>query len=259
MILSMPAVNEKSDQHTELPCPFVFSMTGHMTGHMTSHMCGFSSNHNTNLTPLSFTIGYIVFSLKLIACASSLDGCFSQTCLAWKGFSKTKLSFLIGQQPGRKSPSRRGDKQVRDWVSIVIFVFPFGLHRTSLVCASGETFGRRVLDDLERQKGFSPGGQFCGHTGLPDPTPPLRRVPRQNLAMVFSVFWSRQVKQFLIQQWPLCFPCSKHSVAKITCSPLWFPSAAILSDGNDASFNAMLSSSVLVPLCSCRLFAILLF
>lgn len=63
----------------------------------------------------------------------------------------------------------------------------------------------------------------------------------------------------LLQQWPLCSPCSKHLNANVTYLPLWFPSAAILPDENDASFNPMLSSSVLVTPYSCRLLASLLF
>ena len=50
------------------------------------------------------------------------------------------------------------------------FVPAFGLHRISLVRASGETFRRRVFDALEGTRKDCPlGEQFCWHTVLPAP------------------------------------------------------------------------------------------
>ena len=49
---------------------------------------------------------------------------FSRTCLAWKGFTKTKKLRSTGQQPGRKSASRPGEKPVMNRLSTAGFVPP---------------------------------------------------------------------------------------------------------------------------------------
>ena len=69
------------------------------------------------------------------------------------------------------------------------FCFPIGLHRISLVRASGETFKRRVFDALEGTRKDGPlGEQFCWHTVLSDPVPPPRRAFRRDTPVVCPVF-----------------------------------------------------------------------
>ena len=61
------------------------------------------------------------------------------------------------------------------------FVPAFGLHRISLVRASGEAFRRRVFDALEGTR--DPcllGEQFCWHPVLPDPARPSAGRPDPN-------------------------------------------------------------------------------
>ena len=67
---------------------------------------------------------------------------YSRTCLASKGFTKTKRRRSAGQQPGTKSASRPGDKPRINRGSTADFVPTFGLHWISFVRASGETFKR---------------------------------------------------------------------------------------------------------------------
>ena len=74
-----------------------------------------------------------------------------------------------------------------------------GLHRISLVRASGESFRRRVFDALEgtREARFL-GEQFCWHPVLPDPALPPRRAPRPDPPVVcpgFGIDRSSQGKQ----------------------------------------------------------------
>ena len=65
------------------------------------------------------------------------------------------------------------------------FCSPIGLHRISLVRASGETFRRRFFDALEGARKDCPlGEQFCWHPVLPDPAPPPRRAPRREPPVV---------------------------------------------------------------------------
>ena len=53
-----------------------------------------------------------------------------------------------------------------------------GLHRISLVRASGETFGTCVFDALQGTRdGCLLGEQFCRRPVLPGPAPPPRRAP----------------------------------------------------------------------------------
>ena len=75
------------------------------------------------------------------------------------------------------------------------FCSSIGLHRISLVRASGET-RKRVFDALEgtREACFMV-EQFCWHPVLPDPAPPLRRALRPEAPMVCMVgFWIRQAR-----------------------------------------------------------------
>ena len=49
------------------------------------------------------------------------------------------------------------------------FCFSVGLHKISLVCASGGTFGRRIFDALQNTREACPlGEQFSWHPVLPD-------------------------------------------------------------------------------------------
>ena len=69
------------------------------------------------------------------------------------------------------------------------FCSSLGLHRISLVCASGETVRRCVFDALESaRKVCSPGAQFCWRTVVLDPAPPPRRAPRCDLPVVCPGF-----------------------------------------------------------------------
>ena len=69
------------------------------------------------------------------------------------------------------------------------FCSSIGLHRISLVRASGETFRRRVFDALEGTREACPlGEQFCWHPVLPDPAPPPRRAPRPDPPVVCPGF-----------------------------------------------------------------------
>ena len=69
------------------------------------------------------------------------------------------------------------------------FRSPNRLHRNSFVCASGETFRRRVFDVLgSARKVCSLGEQFCWRTVLPDPAPQLRRAPRRDPPVVCPGF-----------------------------------------------------------------------
>ena len=69
------------------------------------------------------------------------------------------------------------------------FCSSIGLHRTSLVRASGESFRRRVFDALESaREARLLGEQFCWHPVLPDPAPPPRRAPRPDPPVVCPGF-----------------------------------------------------------------------
>ena len=59
-----------------------------------------------------------------------------------------KRRRFTGQQPGKKSASRPSDKPRINRGSTADFVPAFGLHRVSLVRASGEAFKRCVFDAL---------------------------------------------------------------------------------------------------------------
>ena len=104
---------------------------------------------------------------------------------------KKSVGPLVGSQ--EKIASRPGDKPWMNHSSTGDFVPAFGLHRISLVRASGKTFGRRVFDALEGTR--DPcllGDQFCWHLVLPDPAPSPRRAPTRP-ARGMSGFWIRQV------------------------------------------------------------------
>ena len=61
------------------------------------------------------------------------------------------------------------------------FVPAFGLHRISLVRASGEAFKGRVFDALEGTRNSRPlGDQFCWHPVVPDIAPPSVGRPDPN-------------------------------------------------------------------------------
>ena len=77
-----------------------------------------------------------------------------------KGLERKERRRSTGQQPGRKSASRPGDEPVvnRGFCSSI------GLHRISLVRASGESLRRRVFDALENTRvslGIDPQGSVC--------------------------------------------------------------------------------------------------
>ena len=87
----------------------------------------------------------------------------------------------LAAPPG--APTRPASGMSGFWIRQV------GLHRISLVRASGETFKRRVFDALESAgKDCSLGEQFCWQTVLPDPTPPPRRAPRRDPPVVCPGF-----------------------------------------------------------------------
>ena len=104
---------------------------------------------------------------------------FSRTCLACKGFRETNKHRSTGQQPGTKSTSRPAGKPRINCLSTADFLPAFGLHRISLVRASGETFRRRVFNALGSTKdGCLLGELFCSTPPRrpavrPDPTRPL--------------------------------------------------------------------------------------
>ena len=75
MILSMPAVNKKSDQHTK----------------STGYMCAFSSYHNNNFTPLFLHHRLYNCSLRLVACALPLDVYFLKITLFFLAAAMTSL------------------------------------------------------------------------------------------------------------------------------------------------------------------------
>ena len=98
---------------------------------------------------------------------------------------RDKKASVIVQQPGRTSASRPVDEPVvnRGFCSSI------GLHRISLVRASGESLRRRIFDALEGTREARPQSeQFCWHPVLPDPAPPLRRVPRPDPFVVCPGF-----------------------------------------------------------------------
>ena len=66
-----------------------------------------------------------------------------------RGFTETKRRRSTSGHLGTKSASRPADKPLTNRLSTGHFVPAFGLHRISLVRASGETFRRCVHDALE--------------------------------------------------------------------------------------------------------------
>ena len=145
---------------------------------------GGSSFFEGRSSPLSPTFLAPIFDTLLRGSRSKMEGSTvfgpenSRICLARKGFTETKMRRSNGQQPERKSTSRPGDKPRINRGSTADFVPAFGLHRMSVVRASGEAFRRRVFDALEGTKDSClPGDQFCWHPVLPDPAPPSAGRP----------------------------------------------------------------------------------
>ena len=69
------------------------------------------------------------------------------------------------------------------------FVPAFGLHKISLVRASGETFRRRFFDALGGTRVACLLGElFCRRSILPGPAPPPRRAPRRDPPVVCPGF-----------------------------------------------------------------------
>ena len=101
-----------------------------------------------------------------------------------------------GQQPGTESASRPSHKPLTNRPSTADFVPAFGLHRISLVRASGRTFRQYVLDDLEGTREAC--GLFPGRTVLsasrPDRPRPVAPpcAPSRPACGMFG-FWNRQV------------------------------------------------------------------
>ena len=109
-----------------------------------------------------------------------------------KGLQRQKSVESTGQQPGTKSASRPADKPVTHRLSTGGFVPAFGLHRVSLVRASGRTFRRRVLDSLEGARNACLLGElFCRRQSCP--TPPRRPAVRSDPTRGMLGFWIRQV------------------------------------------------------------------
>ena len=85
--------------------------------------------------------------------------------------------------PPCAAPSRPARSVSGFWIRQV------GLHRISLIRASGESFRRRVFDALGgTRKACLLGEQFCWHPILPDPAPPPRRAPRPDPLVVCPSF-----------------------------------------------------------------------
>ena len=118
-----------------------------------------------------------------------------------KGLQRQKGVGSTGQQPETKSASRSGDKPRINRLSTGDFVSAFGLHRISLVRASGETFRRRFVSALEGM--MDPcllGEQFCWHLVLPDSRPAAPPCAPTRPARGMSGFWTRQVSGFWTRQ-----------------------------------------------------------
>ena len=117
-----------------------------------------------------------------------------------KKITKTKRRRSTGQQPGNKSASRLALKPDINRLSTADFDPAFGLHRISLVRASGETFRRRVFDALEGTRDTCLLGEIvCWHPVLFEPLPPLHRTPRPDPPVVGPCFrLDRLVTDFLV-------------------------------------------------------------
>ena len=88
---------------------------------------------------------------------------------------------------GTKRTSRPGDKPLTNRLSTGDFVPAFGLHRISLVRASGETFKRCVHNALEGSRDARLlGGLFCRRPVLTDPAPLPCRALRPDPSVVCS-------------------------------------------------------------------------
>ena len=129
---------------------------------------------------------------------------FSRTCLAWKGFTKTKRRRSTGQQPRRKRASRPADKPRINWWWTAGqpwvnrgFCSSVGLNRISLVRAPGKMFRRCIFGALEGTGAACLlGEQFCWHPVLPDPAQPPRRAPRPDPPVVCPGFGLDKYIQF---------------------------------------------------------------
>ena len=80
---------------------------------------------------------------------SDWDLDFPGHALHEKGLQRQKRRRSTGQQPGTTSARGPADKPRINRGSTGDFVPAFGLHRISLVRASGKTFRRRFHDALE--------------------------------------------------------------------------------------------------------------
>ena len=106
-----------------------------------------------------------------------------------KRFTKTKSRRSTGQQPRTKSASRPADEPLRNRLSTAGFVPAFGLHRISLVRASGETFRRRLFDAWGGTRDACLlGVLFCRRPVLLGSAPPPRRAPRPDPPVVCPGF-----------------------------------------------------------------------
>ena len=133
------------------------------------------------LFPHSVYIGFRLFVLleRCSADVSSMPWRVRGTLVSWANNSVGTQSCPTppGRPAGRPDPTRPWYVQVLDST---------GLHRISLVRASGETFKRYVLDALDL--GGYEGGLFSGRTVLTDPAPSPRCALRPDPPVVCSRF-----------------------------------------------------------------------
>ena len=110
-----------------------------------------------------------------------------------KKFTGIKRRRSTSRHLGTKSASRPGDKLVTNRLSTGDFVPAFGLHRVSLVRASGGTFRRCVHDALEGTRdAYLLGRLLFRRPVLTDAAPPPPCAPTRPARGMFG-FWTRQV------------------------------------------------------------------
>ena len=142
------------------------------------------------LVPPPVYIGIPLFVLAQ-GCAEAYQACRGVGVLVpghalhEKGSQRQKgVGSLVSSQQRRALPVPMTNR-----LSTAGFAPAFGLHRISLVRASGETFRRRVFDALEgTSEACSLDEQFCWHLLLPDSAPPPRRAPRPDPPVVCPGF-----------------------------------------------------------------------
>ena len=104
------------------------------------------------------------------------------------------------------------------------FVPAFGLHRISLVRASGETLKRRFFDYLDgTSEASSLDEQFCWHTVLPYPAPPPRHAPRLDPPVVspgFELDSFMQGISGIVYYTMLCYIVLYHNI--LYCTVLYY-------------------------------------